>query len=850
MILFRLISWPYLRKHALRSLLTILGIVIGVSVFFAMHAANQSVFGSFQETIRRIAGATELQISAGEPGFDEEVLERVQSLNEVAVAAPVIEAMAGTGEAGQGNLLILGVDMTGDRSLRDYAMESGDAAMIEDPLVFLAQPDSIMVTAEYAERNRLRVNGGIQLETANGPRPFVVRGVLRSGGFTSAFGGNLAIMDIYAAQQVFGRGPRFDRIDVALAKGVSIERGQMLLREVLGPGFQVLPPASRGQSFQSILRIYYFILNFSSAFALVIGMFIIYSSFSIAVTERRKEIGILRALGATREQIATMFLVESGIAGLLGSTLGVLVGYVAAGTMARAIGRLLQGVYGMTQGDVSIAPGPFLVALTIAIGVLTSMVAAGVPARSAARTDPVRALQKGRVHMLSTRESRARAGAAAVAAATGVALLAVTRSLAFFYAGYLCVISAAILLTPVLAHRLAHLIRPFLRWLRPVEGALAADSMIGSARRTAPTVGALMLSLALVIGLAGTARSSYRNIMDWATAALNPDFFVTGSPTLTDHNYTFADTMTPELEAVDGVEQVIRMRTPRIEFEGEIVLLVVAELNKLAMRSPPKSIAGDPATMYGLAAAGQGFIGSENFASLRSLHVGDWINLPTPTGVLRLPMVGIVREYSDQQGEIIVDRSLYRQRWNDDAIDHFRVYVKEGVDPAAVRAAILRTFSSDRRLFVLSNAEVREYIAGLTNQWFGITWVQISVAILVAILGIFNSLTVTIADRRRELGILRAVGGRRSQVRGTIWLEAAGLAAIGLILGLGLGAIHLYYVLEMTYRDFPGLRFDYMYPFGVAALLLPIIAAAAVLSAIGPAEAAVRGSLVEALEYE
>ena len=127
---------------------------------------------------------------------------------------------------------------------------------------------------------------------------------------------------------------------------------------------------------------------------------------------------------------------------------------------------------------------------------------------------------------------------------------------------------------------------------------------------------------------------------------------------------------------------------------------------------------------------------------------------------------------------------------------------------------------------------------------------QISVAILVAILGIINSLTVTIADRRRELGILRAVGGSRGQVRGTLWMEAVALAMVGVILGLAVGAVHLYDVLELTFRDFPGMRFDYVYPYGVALLLVPIICAAALLSAIGPAEAACRGSLVEALEYE
>lgn len=281
MILFRLISWPYLKKHALRSLLTVAGIVIGISVFFAMHAANESVFNTFQETIRRIAGATELQITAGEPGFGEDVLERVQSLAQVSVAAPVIEAVAGTGIDGQGNLLILGVDLTSDRGLRNYQFESGDDAMIDDPLVFLAQPDSIMLSADYARRNRLQVKSEVTLATADGRKRFVVRGMLRSGGIASAFGGNLAVMDVYAAQQVFGRGRRFDRIDVMLSKGVTLQQGEASLRSLLGPGFQVEPPASRGQSFEAILRIYYFILNFSSAFALVVGMFIIYSSFRL-----------------------------------------------------------------------------------------------------------------------------------------------------------------------------------------------------------------------------------------------------------------------------------------------------------------------------------------------------------------------------------------------------------------------------------------------------------------------------------------------------------------------------------------------------------------------------------------
>ncbi len=140
MILLRLISWQYARKHLLRTLLTVAGIALGVAVFVGMHTANQSVLYAFHSTVDRIAGRTQLQVWAGESGFPEEVLERVQSLPEVRVAVPVIEAVAATGLPGQGNLLILGVDLTGDRSLRDYDLESGDEDVIDDPRSFSPSP--------------------------------------------------------------------------------------------------------------------------------------------------------------------------------------------------------------------------------------------------------------------------------------------------------------------------------------------------------------------------------------------------------------------------------------------------------------------------------------------------------------------------------------------------------------------------------------------------------------------------------------------------------------------------------------------------------------------------------------
>jgi putative ABC transport system permease protein len=144
MRLLTLISWPYFRTHPARTALTVAGITLGVAAFVAMHTANQAVQNGFTATIDRIAGKTQLQVTAGETGFDEEVLDRVQSATTVRVAVPVVEAVVDSNIKDQGNLLVLGIDMTGDRSLRDYDLDKGDD-VVDDPLIFLAQPDSLII---------------------------------------------------------------------------------------------------------------------------------------------------------------------------------------------------------------------------------------------------------------------------------------------------------------------------------------------------------------------------------------------------------------------------------------------------------------------------------------------------------------------------------------------------------------------------------------------------------------------------------------------------------------------------------------------------------------------------------
>jgi putative ABC transport system permease protein len=847
-ILLRLISLPYFRKHVLRTTLTAAGVALGVAVFVAMHAANESVLADFSRTIDRIAGKTDLQVTAGENGFPEETLEAIQSVPSVAVAVPIIEAIVQAGS--QGSVLILGVDMTGDRSLREYDMEEGDAAVVSDPLIFLAQPDSLIVSRQFADRNALRLGSHLALGTSAGDRVFTIRGIMTASHVGEAFGGNIAVMDIYAAQRVFGRGRTFDRIDIANKPGVTLEASSRDLRARLGAGYEIQPPASRGNQAVSLLAGYTVMVNISSAFALFIGMFIVYTSFAVAVTQRRKEIGILRALGATSAQIRTLFLTESALLGAAGSFAGAIVGVGLAAVVEKAVAELVANVYGVAQGSSHTAIHPNMVAVAVVIGIATSILSAAIPALGAARINPVDALKKGTQLAISARESRLRLVLAAGLGALGACGLFAASSRIAFYSGYIAMLVAAVALAPVISVRLAWLLRPALRFLRPVEGVLAADSLIQSPGRTSATVSALMLSLALVVAFAGLARGSYDSIVDWLNTSLNADLFVMPSPRLDLRTTRFPPSMADEIRAVAGVSRVQRYRSGRIVFDGGPVMLVALEMESVAHTDRRQPLEGDMTTMYRQAAAGRGVLVSDGLAQRRGLGLHQLVEIRAPRGTITLPIVGVVLDYTDQQGAVFVDRSVFVKHWGDESVSDFRIFVTPGADAADVARRIREHFATSRTVFVMQNAEGRRYILGLINQWFGLMDVQIGIAMLVAVLGIFTTLTVSIIDRRRELAIVQAVGGLRSQVRATISLEAVSVAIIGLLLGLALGTVNLYWMLQVVRRDIAGFRLAYDFPVSTALTLVPLMLGAALGAAFWPAKLAMRGSLVEALEYE
>lgn len=843
----RLLSWPYACKHKLRSVLTVAGISLGVGLFAGMHTTSQSTIAALNNTVEQISGRSQLQVSGDEDGFDEEVLDKVQALREVSAAAPVLESVARTRLAGEGSLLVLGVDMVGDSKLRDYSMESQGDEAVDDPLVFLSQPDSIIVTRRFAARNGLGLNSRISLSTVEGDKSFTVRGLLRDGGLASAYGGNVAVMDIYAAQKMFGRDHKFDRIDIAVRDGVSVEQCRAAVAQALGPELRVEPPSAKSSYFRSLLHIYTLTVNVSSALALFIAIFLIYNSFCMAVVQRRSEIGLLRSLGATGAYVRTLFLMEGALAGAIGSGAGLLIGVLLARVFSRVAEKFLAGMYGISQTVDRLVLSPALVAVAVAAGIGVSLLAAFLPAREASRVPPSQALQAGREPETQSK-SRWLTRLALVCGIGVLVCLLAGDSAWWFYAGYVLAIAATMFLTPQVLPRLCKLMRWPLSKLRPLEGPLTIDSLLRAPRRTAATVCALMFSVAMAIGLGGVARSAYSSVARWVDSALNPDLFVSADENLSSRNFHLPAAMEEQLQQVEGIAEVQPVRSIRVILHGTPVMMIAGDWAKIARTSPRRAI-GDYVAMHQLVSEGKGVIISDNLSRLQHISAGDSIELRAPDGLLRLPVVGITEEFLDQNGTIMIGRSTFRQHWHDDSVDHFRVYVRPGADIAAVQRRVLSRFSN-QRVFVLSNREVRSYVLNLAYNWFRLTYLQVAIAVLVAIIGVANTLAIAIVDRRRELAMMRAIGGSRGQLRSTLWLEAMTVGALGIILGLVLGGISLFYQLKMFSGDFGGMRLDYVYPWSLIAAVVPIILAASFVAALAPAESAARSSVAIALQYE
>jgi putative ABC transport system permease protein len=840
------------RSHRLRVVVTTLGIALGVAVFFAVRTANAALLDSLSLTVERLAGKSTLEVTAGETGFPEDILETVRGTNGVALAEPVIEVIVHTAFQDEGNLLILGVDTTGDQQLRQYEFDRSQTE-IADPLTYLAQPKSILLSRSFAERHGLHMGDQLPIFTAQGRKDFTVQGIFKPVGVGEVFGGNIAVMDVYSAQVVFNRGRNFDRIDLMNSLAVPLNVLQERLRARLPAGLEAIRPQMRGQALENTVTAMRLGMLITSFIALLVGIYIIFNSFTIAVNQRWKEIGILRAVGVERGNISRMILVEALLMGIIGSIAGIAGGFYLAAAADKMMGSIAASVYGVISTAVAPKLHPDLVLASFGLGVTVSLVGGWFPARAASFLNPILAL-----HNIESRQQESALGWGRIALGSALVLLSsllirfspsrVGMTLQFSYAAVMLVGLTIVL--PKLVHGAARLLRPIMDSGGGSEGALAVDAMIQSPRRSAATVGALMVGLMFVFST-GAYIQSYKHMIDrWTNQMLNSDLFVSTSALLRSTSYHFSEDLGRRIAALPEVKRVENVRFTFVPFQGDTAAVIAIEMDGFLSRAADAIQGGNENTVRELLPKGEGVLISKNFSARWRCGVGGRLHLNTPAGDLDLPVVGIVEDYRSDKGSIFMDRALYKKFWKDDGVDFIDISLKPGESAAVVKRKIERLTSGTEHALVYTNAEFRAWIGSLVDQFFLLNYVQLVVAVIVAVMGIANTLIISVAERRREFGIVRAIGGYRYQIRKMVLLEAVAISIVGVMVGAVAAVFNIQFMSHTVSTVLAGYEVPFYFPWRLVLEAIPAVVAVALLAAWIPARHAMQMVVIEAIGYE
>lgn len=846
--LLRTLSFSYFRRHVAKTLLTLLGVVIGVATYSSLRSAQGTLVKGIRSTVDRVAGKAHLQITMV-GGVPEEVQEKVRELAGIRATSPVIEQIVVPERGELGSLLVIGIDLLGDREMRDYGFD-GDDADLDDPLLFLAQPDSALFTRQFADKAGLKTGETISLRAPKGMKRVAARGLLSPKGFSEAFGGNLMIVDVYAAQELFGRGRRFDRLDVRLTEGTTIAQGTALLEKALGPAYQVETPARRGEQMERMIANFVSGFNVSSGFALTIGTFLIFNAFNVAVNRRRRDIGTLRALGATPRQVQILFLAEALLIGIIGGALGCLIGTTLSQGFLKMMGQTTETIYGVTSsGAVNLPPGIVLEAMVL--GVLASLIGAWGPALTASRISPTEALAKGAFQARLPRNVAPRIAAGIVAFGCAIVL-----ALHPPFGGNQLILSVLllggaglVLLVGPLSRAGLKLLISFVTKFAPVAGRLSSDALLGSPRRTSGTVMAMALSLSFVLGFAGYMGSTKAAIERWMNNGLTCDIFVRASANFSRPDFLFPGNLREDLLKVPGVRAVESYRGIHPLFRGRQILLGSIEIGPLLDRTNNEFIQGSAESLRRGAKEGMCMV-SENFYRRFKLGVGQQVELATPSGIVKFPIAAVVRDYSSDQGGVFIDRAQFLKLWKDDRVDIYDVSVVPGANVGHVRDAIRSRLVEEFPALVSTRQEFTAEIGKAIDAFYALTRITVFLALLVAFLGIVTSLLISVAERTREIGILKALGALPSQINRSIVVEALALASIGLLLALPAGNLFALFMEGAIAEFFTGWRMPHHYPWEILVQLLIALPLISAFAAWIPARQAGKMKITEAIEYE
>ncbi|MFL6350268.1 MAG: FtsX-like permease family protein [Bryobacteraceae bacterium] len=816
-------------------------VALGVAVVVAIDLAGQAAAGSFHSSLESLAGKSDLVITAT-GGIDQKLLGTLAQLPYAFDFTPRVEDFASPNGKGAA-VPFIGLDLIGHRN--DYETDNGD---LQNTARHLAAGDPIWVGRSLGFHRGNHVSFLIN-DSLHG---FTVRGVLKSP--EGEIGENNAIVaDIGLAQQVTGKYQRLDSIDVTVPPGHSLDYWRRLLTMKLPAGISIQPQGARSEENRKMLAAFRWNLQVLSYIALLVGAFLIYNTISISVVRRRGEIGILRALGATRRIVANAFLAEALFFGLAGSIGGVFIGRAMAEGAVRLVGNTVQSLYVSSQPAPVELSWPTLFT-GVAIGLAVSIIAALAPAIEASHIAPVEAMARGREEYVATVRSRRNiiwALLMLVASAALCQLPPVNRQPIFAYVAAMFLVAGTAAAIPNLVTFFAGAVNRAVGQLLGVEALLALRSLRASLGRTSVMTSALATAVAMTASVGIMVGSFRQTVWLWMDNQLQADLYLRPAGSAgADRHPTMNVTIADAIERLPGVAAVDRFRAYPISYQGLPASLAGGETKKVQSHGSTRFLPGeDRDSIFAKLPTGDYAVVSEPFANKHNVQVGNNIELALGTRKQVFHVLGIYYDYSTERGFVVLDRHTLLKYLPDPAVSNIAVFLQPGADSTAVRHRIDQVIGG-RAVMVFTNSRLRREAIAVFDRTFRITYALEAVAVIVAVLGIAGALLAVVIDRRREFAILRFVGAAQPQVRRIILCEAGllGLLAngIGLVLGTFLSLILIFVINKQSF----GWTIQFHWPIALLLAALTGVYVATVLAGLYPARTATRLNPIEVIHED
>lgn len=843
-----------LLAHKLRLALTALAVVLGVAFMAGSLVLTDTIRSVFDDLFAEVNAGVDAvvrkqetfegQFGQSQRGrVTQEDLDLVESVPSVAAAEGQIAGPAALADA-DGELIgdpaqgapTLAFNWSTVPELNQFTLVEGTPP----------EGDQVVLDKGTADTNDFAVGDTVRVLTQAGSTEFEVSGIATFGESNSLAGANIVLFETSVAQETVGKPDKFEQIAVVAADGVSQQQLVDDLSEVLPGGTEAITGDAITEENQSDvadqLGFFTTFLLIFAGIALFVGSFIIYNTFSIIVVQRSREMALLRAIGAGRRQVLGSVMVEALVVGLLASAVGIVAGIALAFGLKAALAGL-----GLDLPDAGTVVKSNTIVTSMIVGTVITVAAAFFPARKASKVPPIAALRDVAQDTSGSSKGRRIAGLALAVLGIGLAAkgLADEDATTLGY-GLLGIFLSVATLGPVIAGPISR----FLAWPIPrvkgITGVLARENAIRNPKRTASTAAALMIAVTLIGFITIFADSAKASVDKSIDENFNGDFVI-DSQTFGQGGLpvTMADELNelPEVSAAAGVRLSQAQIAFGAEFIGGVDPAVIFDVVDVG------EIQGDPDALEREDAVALSIDQAEEF----DLALGDTLSVrfPANDAVTEFAIVALYERPDAINVNFPLDYLFGLPAYEANVEDQYDTQVivdlAEGVDLEDGRAAVESVTDEYPLAKVQDQNELKASQAAQINQFLALIYVLLGLAVIIAFIGIVNTLGLSIYERTRELGLMRAVGMSRKQVRTSIRWEAVIIALLGTALGLVLGIVFSFTL--VTVLESQGFN-TFRLPIGQLLLLSVFAAGLAVLMAAWPARRAAKLNVLEAIATE